>query len=47
MDIQKNFGKDRLMLKLNEEMLIKWFNIYVINYFDTVYDEDRLKEIYR
>lgn len=49
LDIKKNFGHisvDKLMLKLNEEMLIKWFNMYVINYFGAGYNEDRRKEIY-
>ena len=47
--IKDNFGKGPLeMLKKNltEDILIRWFNSYIINYFGADYDESKRKEIY-
>lgn len=48
-DTKEKFGKiplDRLKERLNEDTLIKWFNMYVIDYFGSQYDEIKRKEIY-
>jgi len=48
-DTKEKFGKipmDKLKERLTEETLINWFNMYVINYFGSQYDEAKRKEIY-
>jgi len=48
-DAKDKFGKiplEKLKGRLTEYTLIKWFNMYVINYFGSQYDEMKRKEIY-
>jgi hypothetical protein len=48
-DTKEKFGKiplDRLKERLNENTIINWFNMYVINYFGSQYDDKKRKEIY-
>lgn len=48
-DTKDKFGKiplENLKEGLTEDTLIKWFNMYVINYFGSQYDERKRKEIY-
>jgi hypothetical protein len=48
-DTREKFGKiptDKLRQRLSEDKLIQWFNMYVINYFGSQYDEIKRKEIY-
>ena len=47
-DTKEKFGKiplDRLKERLNENTIINWFNMYVINYFGSQYDDKKRKEI--
>ena len=48
-DVKEKFSKipiDRLRKKLNEDTLIKYFNMYIISYFGGEYNETKRKEIY-
>ncbi len=48
-DVKEKFGKipvDRLVENLNEDKLIKYFNMYIISYFGVEYNETKRKEIY-
>lgn len=48
-DIKEKFCKipiDRLKEKLNDDTLIKYFNMYIISYFGGEYNETKRKEIY-
>ncbi len=48
-DVKEKFGKipvDRLREKLNEDTLIKYFNMYITIYFGGEYNETKRKEIY-
>ncbi len=48
-DTKDKFGKipiEKLKVKLTEDTIIKWFNMYVQMYFGPLYDESKRKEIY-
>ena len=49
MDIKNKFGRisiDKLKNRLNEIIIIEWFNMYIISYFGSEYKEKERKEIY-
>lgn len=49
LSIREYFGNiplDKLMNKLTEQIIIKYFNMFTINYFGPNYDDDKRKKVY-